>query len=130
VLRSDPPFTQPVTSPWYCPPEWLTGGAPTCSGDIWSIGAVLAELALGYPIFGQETDADGLQETEADTFRTIKATLRSNVLENLIRNALHKREPPDDIEVFINLLRRMLVQNPEERLAAKDIDSHPFMTCA
>jgi serine/threonine protein kinase len=100
----------------------FNGGAPTCSGDIWSIGAVLAELALGCPIFGQSTDAD--------TFQKIKLTLRPNILENRIARALRGREPPDAIAAFTTLLRQMFAQNPQERLTAEDITRHPFMICS
>jgi hypothetical protein len=79
--------------------EVFCRGAPICSGDIWFLGAVVAEPALGYRICGRTNDEM--------TFQNAKEMLRPGVLDGEIEHAFDGCEIPHAIVSFTTLLRQM-----------------------
>jgi serine/threonine protein kinase len=118
-----------IQSRWYRAPELLFSQTPTTAIDIWSVGAVLAEMWLGAPLFRGESSAECLElmeirlgplpntltrglapATDIDEF------IRPMKLEVLIMAKEFPGEPPGRREFFIDLLRRMLESEPAQRI--------------
>ena len=60
-IRSKPPYTEYISTRWYRCPELLLKYKKYSSAiDIWSIGAVLAELHLKKPLFPGQSELDQL----------------------------------------------------------------------
>lgn len=53
-------LTQEVVTLWYRAPELLLGGAYDQGVDVWSVGCVFAEMALGRPLFRGDSEVGQL----------------------------------------------------------------------
>ena len=61
-LATKPDQTNKVVTRWYRPPELLLGATQyDTSVDMWSVGAIFAELVLGGPVFPGETETHVLR---------------------------------------------------------------------
>jgi len=59
------PLSNYVATRWYRPPELeLRSNQYSFSADVWSIGAILVEMASGYPLFPGESSIDQLHLIE------------------------------------------------------------------
>lgn len=96
-------------TPLYLAPEVFSGrGEYDLRADIWSLGVVLYELALGRPPF--------FAATLPELMRLIAETPAPSFPSGAV---------PADLE---DLLRRMLVKDPAMRAGWREIEAHPFMT--
>ncbi|KMZ63010.1 Cyclin-dependent kinase F-3 [Zostera marina] len=58
-VLSGPPFTNYVSTRWYRAPEiLLRSPSYTMASDMWSVGAILAELFMSSPLFPGESETD------------------------------------------------------------------------
>jgi serine/threonine protein kinase len=98
----DQQFTTPCGSPPYLAPELISTGTYTRATDIWSLGIVLYALAIGSLPFCH------------------------NDFQTLCREILSKRirYPITLSDDLIDLLKRMLCRNPEERITIDQIKQH------
>lgn len=90
-LGDDPRITQQgsiAQSPGYTDPQVLRGAEPSESADWWSLAAVLAYAATGYPPFG----SDG---TIAITNRVLKGEMNLPGLSSGLRRAFEQALSPD-----------------------------------
>lgn len=99
-------------SPGYIAPEILSPRAPTdgytLAADIWSMGVILYILLTGFPPFAAESDDDSFELTKSGNYdRTLLETLT----------------PASQ-----NLISRMLVLDPSQRMTAAEVMRHPWIT--
>ncbi|CAH0479741.1 unnamed protein product [Peronospora belbahrii] len=134
VLQKNEPNVSYICSRYYRAPELIFGATDyTTAIDIWSLGCVCAELLLGQPLFPGESGVDQLveiikvlgtpqrKEIEAMNpnytefqFPQIKAHSWSKIFRS--------RTPPEAID----LLSKMLVYDPMQRVKPLEAAAHPF----
>lgn len=124
---------------YYKAPETLLGirkyGIPV---DIWSLGCILAELFLGRPIFLGKSETDQMMKVfkvlgkpKIETWPSITDS-QKEIYDQLPRFpdftptgfAFIKNEHPEFDENAFDLINKMLVLNPVQRLTARQILSH------
>jgi len=127
-------FTHEVVTLWYRAPEILLGEKHYCPAvDIWSVGCIIAELVrkkvlfrgdseIGqlYEIFrvlGTPSDGEWAGVSALPDFKTVFPKWRKVPMQELIPGM----EPNG-----IDLLERMLIYEPLERVSAKQALMHPF----
>lgn len=138
---NDNVMTLKVVTLWYRAPELLLGSARySYSIDIWSVGCVLCELYLGYPLFQGNDELDQLYKIFnalgapsvniwPDVINMpliIKGTVNLDVHQNKYKyNNINGLFPDVNIECidFINLL---LAFDPMQRLTAVDSILHDY----
>ncbi|UKJ89778.2 serine/threonine protein kinase [Theileria orientalis] len=143
-------YTHNVVTHWYRAPE-LFLGEPYYSEktDIWSIGCIFAEIILSRPLFMGVNDADTIDKI----FRLCGSPNEDNwpgftKLPAIKNNkfALHKYKPSFEsvfkvgimggmvhgstcmTEHGLDLLKKMLKLDPNQRISAKDALEHPYIT--
>ncbi len=98
-------LTTPCGSPCYASPEMVIGRIyDGCLSDVWSTGIVLFAMLCGYLPF-EDPNNENLY----------KKIYKCNV------------EYPDDISLDgVDLMKKILVNKPEERITLQEIKKHPF----
>lgn len=97
-------------SPGYVAPEVLTEDSYTNAVDMWSVGVIIYILLSGYPPFYDESPPKIFKK---------------------ITEAKYDFDDPvwDDIsDLAKDLIRKLLVKDPTERLSAKKCLKHPWIT--
>jgi len=89
----------------YLPPEMVKSKAYRSHVDIWGLGVLLYEFLVGKPPF-EDTDEKG-------TYRKIKNSTPDF--------------PPQITSEAKDLIKRLLIKNPEERLTLSDVLAHPWV---
>eukprot|EP01025_Chloroclados_australasicus_P049170 TRINITY_DN5590_c0_g1_i7.p2 TRINITY_DN5590_c0_g1~~TRINITY_DN5590_c0_g1_i7.p2 ORF type:complete len:436 (-),score=36.31 TRINITY_DN5590_c0_g1_i7:3928-5235(-) len=130
-------LTDYVATRWYRAPEILLGSQDYTFGvDMWSCGCILGELLLGRPLFpGTSTmnQLDRIMEitgkpSMADVDK-IKSQFAVTMLDSIVsqgQKPLHHifpNAPPDAVD----LMRKLLQFNPEDRLSAEEALRHPYV---
>eukprot|EP01128_Nolandella_sp_AFSM9_P010708 TRINITY_DN743_c3_g1_i1.p1 TRINITY_DN743_c3_g1~~TRINITY_DN743_c3_g1_i1.p1 ORF type:complete len:357 (-),score=73.86 TRINITY_DN743_c3_g1_i1:82-1152(-) len=133
ILIKGAPNVPYICSRYYRAPELIFGAEDyTTAIDIWSSGCVMAELILGEPIFAGESRINQLVEI-------IK------VLGTPSREEMAKMSPNDDDykptikpypwskvfpastpELAVDVVKKMLVYTPSDRLRTLETCTHPF----
>ncbi|EJW04030.1 CMGC/CDK/CDC2 protein kinase [Edhazardia aedis USNM 41457] len=126
-------YTKEIVTLWYRAPELLLGCKYYAwSVDIWSVGCIFYEIITGEPLFSGDSEIDQLFKifrikgtpTEDDW---PNVTLLPNFQTNfqfIGKDNLIDILPKDDI--FSDLILKLLVYNPIERLTAKNALKHMF----
>ena len=136
-VATSPILTDYVATRWYRAPEILLGSTKYTRGvDMWSCGCILGELLGGKPIFpGSSTmnqldrvlevtgrprraDIDAIGSPFAATMLGELPTPKQKSLEHLFPNA-----SPEATD----LLRKLLVFNPDKRITAEEALAHPYV---
>jgi serine/threonine protein kinase len=130
-----------IQSRWYRAPELMFSQPPTTAIDIWSVGAVLAEMWLGSPLFSGASAIECLDLMEIrlgplpqEWTRGLSPNAESDpifrplTLDALIMRKDFPGDPPGGRELFLDLLRRMLDYDPAQRITPPQIMQHPFFT--
>lgn len=129
-LRS---YTAEVVTLWYRAPEVLMGGRYFAAVDMWSVGCVFAEMALGKPLFPGICEIDQLFQIFSKLGTPSEETWKE--FEKLPNYAFKfpnwKARPlkllfPNLEESGADLLGRMLDVNPDRRITAEDALKHPY----
>lgn len=135
-IYSRPPYTEYISTRWYRAPECiLTDGHYGYKMDMWGVGCVMFEIISLFPLFPGKNEMDQIQK-----IHDIIGTPRPEVLRRL------KRRPPMRIRFphkdgsgiqklipnaspdCVDLLKKLLVYNPEERMSANKALCHPFFS--
>jgi len=90
----------------YLPPEMIEGREHDKQVDIWSLGVLLFEFLVGYPPF----EAEG----NTATYRRI--------------SRVDLQFPPFVSEGARDLISRLLVKNPADRMDLGEVPNHPWIS--
>ena len=98
-------------SPGYIAPEIISDRASaegyTLAADMWSMGVILYILLTGFPPFSAENDEDSF---------------------DLTKKGNYDREPMESLTPSAqNLITRMLVLDPSQRMTASEVLRHPWI---
>ncbi|XP_006152129.1 mitogen-activated protein kinase 15 isoform X3 [Tupaia chinensis] len=131
-------LTEYVATRWYRAPEvllssrWYTPGV-----DMWSLGCVLGELLRGRPLFPGTSTLHQLElilevipPPAKEDLRTLGSGYSASVLQRLgsrPRRTLDDLLPPDTPPEALDLLSRLLVFTPAQRLSAAQALQHPYV---
>eukprot|EP00210_Caulerpa_lentillifera_P005320 g5083.t1 len=114
-----PPMTQEIVTLWYRAPEVLLGysGGHSPAVDVWSLGCIFSELHEGAVLFCGSSEFDQclkiFQILDWHDFPQFNKQQLSNVVPSLPSNA-------------VDLLKKLLVYDPCERLTAEQALHHPY----
>mmetsp|Transcript_35221 Transcript_35221/g.78392 ORF Transcript_35221/g.78392 Transcript_35221/m.78392 type:complete len:424 (-) Transcript_35221:704-1975(-) len=133
----NPILTDYVATRWYRAPEILLGSTKYTYGvDMWSSGCILGELLLGKPIFPGTSTMNQLDRIMEFTGRpspedidAIDSPFASTMMEGCtITHArrLHEMFPTASPEAA-DLLKHLLVFNPNKRLTCEQALRHPYV---
>jgi len=130
-------LTDYIATRWYRAPEVILSWKKyTAAIDVWSVGCILAELIIRKPLLPAASEEEQLNMI------TKLLGNPSAKLVNQIENEknkefvlqLPKREGKNFNELFkganaqaIDLLRKMLTYDPEDRLTVADALAHPYL---
>lgn len=132
-LRS---YTHEVITLWYRPPEILLGSKYySLPVDIWSTGAIIAEMITRRPLFPGDSEIDQLYSifkilgtpteevwpgvSELPAFSTTFPRFRAKKLADFMPGADPRA---------VDLIERMLVYDPAKRISAREALDHPYFS--
>jgi serine/threonine protein kinase len=134
-IKSDPPFTDYVSTRWYRAPEILLRSTNySYEIDIFALGAIMAELYMLRPLYPGKSEMDQIYKLWAVLGSPSKLEwpeghelaadmdfefprFRETPLESIIKNAS---------EEGIDLMKKMMKLNPKDRPTAKEWMEHPY----
>jgi dual specificity tyrosine-phosphorylation-regulated kinase 2/3/4 len=132
-----------IQSRFYRAPEVILGIPYTSSIDLWSFGCILAELALGYPLFPGDSESDLLLKivevlglppnsflSQVKRKKVLFEDDRLRVREKF-RSA--QKKPLSDVIgrldlLFVEFIAGLLVWEPKARLTADQALAHPWLS--
>ena len=131
-------LTEYVVTRWYRAPEvLLSGGRYTSTIDVWSVGCILAELLLRRPLFMGNNYLHQLQcitETLGSPTEEDLHFVRAAAARNFMLRLPHCDGVPFEVlfsmvgdSPVVDLLRRMLMFDPDKRATVKECLAHPFL---
>ena len=108
-------------------PELVAGGQGSNSCDLWSLGVIMyTMLVASLPFSGQCGLAD-CPEQEGNN--TLCKLCHDNLCQNILRGFCEDPHITNNISVTaMDLIRGLLVTDPQARLNAADVMKHPFIT--
>ncbi|XP_036001046.1 mitogen-activated protein kinase 15 [Fundulus heteroclitus] len=134
----NPALTEYVATRWYRAPEILLGSARYTKGvDMWSLGCILGEMLLGRALFPGTSTINQIEKIMSaiahpspEDILAIKSEYGSSVIQRMLlkpqvplEDLLQPSVPPDALD----LLKRLLVFNPDKRLTAEQGLQHPYV---
>ncbi|KAM6974266.1 mitogen-activated protein kinase 15 [Tautogolabrus adspersus] len=134
----NPALTEYVATRWYRAPEILLGSARYTKGvDMWSLGCILGEMLLGKALFPGTSTINQIEKimsaiphpSPEDVF-AIKSEYGSSVIQRML---LKPQVPLEDLlqpsvpADALDLLKGLLVFNPDKRLTAGQALQHPYV---
>ncbi|XP_047460168.1 mitogen-activated protein kinase 15 isoform X2 [Mugil cephalus] len=134
----NPALTEYVATRWYRAPEILLGSSRYTTGvDMWSLGCILGEMLLGKALFPGTSTINQIEKIMSaiphptpEDILAIKSEYGSSVIQRMLlkpqvplEDLLQPSVPPDALD----LLRGLLVFNPDKRLTAEQALKHPYV---
>ena len=133
-IKSKQPFTEYISTRWYRAPECLlTDGYYGYKMDLWGVGCVMFEVLSLFPLFPGTNELDQIQK-----IHNVLGTPSADVLSKLRRSAHMNfnfptkqgtgidRLLPNAPADAIDLIKKLLAYNPEERYSAGQALKHPY----
>lgn len=134
-IKSKPPFTEYISTRWYRAPECLlTDGWYTYKMDMWGVGCVMFEVISLFPLFPGANELDQIQK-----IHNIIGTPHPDILEKMRKRSSHMnfnfppkvgtgidKLLPDVNPDAIDLIKKLLAYNPDERYSARQALKHPY----
>lgn len=134
----NPALTEYVATRWYRAPEILLGSTRYTKGvDIWSLGCILGEMLLGKALFPGTSTINQIEKIMSaiphpgpEDILAIKSEYGSSVIQRML---LKPQVPLDDLlqpsvpADALDLLKGLLVFNPDKRLTAEQALQHPYV---
>jgi serine/threonine protein kinase len=132
-------LTEYVVTRWYRAPELLCEtsyyGKPV---DIWGLGCTFAELLRKKPFFCGSSPMHQLEiilsilgcPSNFQTFKYCKSEIARStfgLFQEKITRPFHLHFPPKTSLLAIDLLKRMLAIDPNERITAEEALKHPYL---
>lgn len=123
---NEPIMTEYVATRWYRAPEILLGSSKyTKAVDMWSVGCILGEMYLGKAIFTGNSTLNQVERIlellgkptreEIDSMESVMAQECLNQIAFIKKRSFSSFFPNMD-EQALDLLKKMLVFNPQNRL--------------
>ncbi|NWV29767.1 MK15 kinase, partial [Origma solitaria] len=137
--QASPALTEYVATRWYRAPEILLASHSYTKGvDMWSIGCILGEMLLGKPLFPGTSTMNQIEQI----LRVIPAPSPEDILalqseyKASVINQMSSRQRVAFEEIFpsstpppaLDLLKKLLVFNPDKRLTAEEALQHPYVS--
>uniref|UniRef100_A0A3Q3VRZ1 Protein kinase domain-containing protein n=1 Tax=Mola mola TaxID=94237 RepID=A0A3Q3VRZ1_MOLML len=125
----------PVQSLWYRAPEVMLDIPFNEAIDVWSLGITAAELGTGCPLYMGNNEYDVLRaiiQTQGQPADDVLDRGKSvNYYFNKeINNPQHWKfkTPQEGQHILVDLIKRMLHLNPDERIKPLEVLQHPFFS--
>ncbi|KFO98923.1 Mitogen-activated protein kinase 15, partial [Calypte anna] len=133
-----PALTEYVATRWYRAPEILLSSQRYTKGvDMWSIGCILGELLLGKPLFPGTSTVNQIEQIlrvipapSPEDLLALQSHFRASVLSHITsrqRITFEEMLPPSTPQPALDLLKKLLVFNPDKRLTAEEALQHPYV---
>jgi len=129
-------FTHEVVTLWYRPPDVLLGSKIySTSLDVWSVGCIFAEMALGRPLFPGTSEKDQLQKIfqvlGTPTSESWPSIVELPEWKSLSGFPNYEKMQwssvcPQLDAVARDLLSKMLVYEPAKRITPREAMHHPY----
>ncbi|NWY27233.1 MK15 kinase, partial [Pheucticus melanocephalus] len=132
-------LTEYVATRWYRAPEILLGSRRYTKGvDMWSIGCILGEMLLGKPLFPGTSTMNQIEQIlrvipapSPEDILALQSEYKASVIKHMSsrqRVAFEEIFPSSTPLPALDLLKKLLVFNPDKRLTAEEALQHPYMS--
>ncbi|NWW38341.1 MK15 kinase, partial [Panurus biarmicus] len=137
--RASPALTEYVATRWYRAPEILLASRTYTKGvDMWSIGCILGEMLLGKPLFPGTSTMNQIEQIlrvipapSPEDLLALQSEYKASVIKHMSsrqRVAFEEIFPPSTPLPALDLLKKLLVFNPDKRLTAEEALQHPYVS--
>ncbi|XP_049680181.1 mitogen-activated protein kinase 15 isoform X1 [Accipiter gentilis] len=136
--QGNPALTEYVATRWYRAPEILLSSRSYTKGvDMWSIGCILGELLLGKPLFPGTSTVNQIEQIlrvipapSPEDILAMQSDYRASVINRMSfrqRVTFEEILPSSTPLPALDLLKKLLVFNPDKRLTAEEALQHPYV---
>ncbi|NXF53470.1 MK15 kinase, partial [Oceanites oceanicus] len=136
--QGNPALTEYVATRWYRAPEILLSSRSYTKGvDMWSIGCILGELLLGKPLFPGTSTVNQIEQIlrvipapSPEDILAVQSDYRASVINRMSsrqRVTFEEILPSSTPLPALDLLKKLLVFNPDKRLSAEEALQHPYV---
>lgn len=136
--QGNPALTEYVATRWYRAPEILLASHRYTKGvDMWSVGCILAEMLLGKPLFPGTSTINQIEQIMSvipapspEDILAVKSDYGASVISRMssrpkvpFEELFPSSTPPEAVD----LVKKLLVFNPDKRLTAEAALQHPYV---
>ncbi|KAG9333147.1 hypothetical protein JZ751_013405 [Albula glossodonta] len=134
----NPALTEYVATRWYRAPEILLGSPRYTKGvDMWSVGCILGEMLLGKALFPGTSTINQVErimrtvpQPTPEDIRSIHSEYGASVIQRMLQRpqvSLEELLPAEVAPDALDLLKQLLVFNPDKRLSAEQALQHHYV---
>ncbi|NWU87163.1 MK15 kinase, partial [Onychorhynchus coronatus] len=136
--QASPALTEYVATRWYRAPEILLASRSYTKGvDMWSIGCILGEMLLGKPLFPGTSTMNQIEQIlrvipapSPEDMLALQSEYKASVINHMSsgqRVTFEEIFPSSTPLPALDLLKKLLVFNPDKRLTAEEALQHPYV---